>query len=127
MGELLTRETLLQPAKRRIATVDLPDGRKACVRSLTEREWSNYTSQTLTESGKLRTSRLQDATRRLIVLCLCDEQGTPILRPNDTEALADVDSQTTQALYDAIKKHVNTSDADIEELVKNSDGIHAEG
>lgn len=127
MGEPLTREALFQPVARRVAEVKLPDGRVAFVRSLSEREWSNYTTQTLSESGKLRTSRLQDAARRLIVLCLCDASGTPILNAADVERLAEVDSQTTQALYDAAKKHVGTSEEDIQALVKNSEGIHVEG
>lgn len=125
--EILSRASLFGPSKRRVKSFLLPDGRTAHVRSLTEREWANYSTATLNESGKLKTSRLLDATRRLIVMTLCDESGDPILGVGDVEQLAEVDSATTQAIYNAALDHIGVRKEDVEELVKNSGGTPDEG
>lgn len=122
MSSYAGRDALLALTKRRFADVQLPGGETVRIRSLTERERSKYESETLTKKGDLNQSKLADAKRRLIALCICDGEGNTILQADDVKALEDVDSAVTQTLYDAIRLHCGFDQRDVEELVKNSGG-----
>ena len=100
-------------------------GVRCRIRSLTEREVSEYQSQTIAKKGDgLRTDRLKDANRRLITLCLVDGDGNPFVTPAMQQELADWDAADTGFLYDECAKHCGLNRSDIEDLVKNSEAAH---
>lgn len=114
---------LFAPCKRRYKTVDLPvRGITVRIQSLTERELSGYESAVVSTSGSgLKRNRLEDATRRLIVLCVVDAEGTRLLSDQHLSQLADWDSADTRTLYADCVQHVGLKAEDVEGLVKNSD------
>lgn len=126
-AQLATREALISRAKRRYTHVDLPDGTRARLRNLTEREKSQFEADLLTDRGSLRKNRLEDAKRRLIVQTVVDAAGDLVLQPGDVKLLEEQDGALTSALYDAARKHCGFDVDDLEGLVKNSAGIHADG
>ena len=105
----LTRESLLRPADRRIAAVDLPDGRRAYIRSLNELEHSRYESavwrKTKRGAWEMDAELLEAQRRRLVALCVCDPQGIPLLTEDDVEALGQADGALIKALAIACRKH----------------------
>lgn len=97
-------------------------GVKVRIRSLTEREVSEYQSATIAKKGDgLRTDRLKDANRRLIALCLVDGDGNPYVTPAMQSEMSDWDAADTSFLYDACAQHCGLNKSDIEDLVKNSE------
>jgi len=101
-------------------------GVKVRIRSLTEREVSEYQAQTIAKKGDgLRTDRLKDANRRLIALCLVDGDGNPYVTPAMQTEMADWDAADTGFLYDECAKHCGLNKSDIEDLVKNSEATPA--
>lgn len=124
-GKLTSRETFLAPAKRRFAYVDLPNGQRVRIRSLTEREKSDFEAQILTTKGAPSRNRVADANRRLIVIALVDENGDLLLTPMDVSAIESLDGAITGYLADEIGRHCGFGASDIEGLVKNSEAIAA--
>ena len=127
-NELATAEQLMATTgRRRYRELTLPTSDlRVRIRSLTERELSRYQSVTIASSGTgLKRSKLEDASRRLIVLCLVDGDGNQIFTDADVPRLADWDAADTSYLYDEGAKHCGINRQDIEDMVKNSEEIPA--
>lgn len=106
---------------RRFRTETCPwDEAKAVrVRSLSEREQSTFEAATVTKSGGLKTERLKDAKRRYIALCVCDEEGNPILTANDVREMDETDARLIQWVYKIATEHNGIDESDVEELAGN--------
>lgn len=124
---LSTRTDFLKPATRRYKNVTLPVSGNLCrIRSLMEGEKEAYEAATLSASGGVRKDRLENARRRLIVLCLVDDNGDPLLTAGDLDTLKTLDGADMATLQNEIMEHVGFKPGDIEGLVKNSDGGRAD-
>jgi len=123
---VLTRDQLLGQCERRYRDVELPGGGSVRIRSLSEKEKSAYETELMTGKGTFRRSRLDDAKRRLMVLCLVDEDGQPLLQRGDTAALENLDGAVTSHIYDEIREHCGFDAEDIEEAVKNSNAVRVD-
>jgi len=124
-GELTQPDVLFgAPIKRRYRAVELPvSGHHLRIQSITEQEFSNYQSASVSKKGdKLIASKLKDANRRFIALCLVDADGNRILPTKDSQKLADWDAGDAQYLYNECATHCKINSDDIEDAVKNSDG-----
>ena len=113
------KAALLGANKRRFADVVIADVGTFRIRSLTERERSEYEAGFLDRSGKARTSKLVEAKVRLIVLCLCNAEGLQLLSDGDAAGLGGIDSTVSNKLFDECQTHCGFSEADVEDLVKN--------
>jgi hypothetical protein len=113
---------------RRYKNVSLPAcGLTVRIQSLKERELSWYGTQVVSKTGRGNVmSRIEDATRRLLVLCMVDDAGNRLFTDTDTDKLRDWDSLDTQTLYNEITPHVGLGRDDIETMVKNSPATPAE-
>ena len=113
-----------QPLQRRFKKLEpLPiSGFRLRIRSLTERESADYQAKLVAKKGDgLRTERLKDANRRLIALCLVDEEGNTYVTPTMQAQLGNWDAADTGFLYDECANHCGLNKSDIEDLVKNSE------
>jgi quinolinate synthase len=89
---------------------------------LTERELSEYESALVATGGNgLRKARLEDAGRRLIILCLVDQEGNRILNETHNKLIAEWDSADSRFLYGECALHCGMKTEEIENLVKNSE------
>jgi len=122
--ELTTRDQLLGLVQRRYKTVEIA-GLRFRIRNLTEAEKSDFEASVLNAEAKYSLGRIRQQRRRLICLCLVDDHNQPLLRPEDSEQLRTIDGAVTSRLYDACREHCGFEEGDLEELVKNSDAIHA--
>ena len=120
-----SRDELLRGPCRRHRDVAV-NGSQFRIQSLTEREKSRFETALLSKSGGVAKARLQDATRRLLVLCLVDDDGHRLLEDGDVDALGDVDGAITSGLYTACREHCGFEEGDVEELAKNSHGLRVE-
>lgn len=115
-------DDLFAPAKRRYKTLTLPvAGHVVRIQSLTEREVSAFQAASLSKDGTgLKKSRVEDANRRFITLCLVDPAGNRILNEGHMARMADWDSADTQFLYQECASHAGLKTDDLDALVKNS-------
>lgn len=109
--------------KRRFDIVVLPvSGLRVRIRSLFERELSNYQAKIQSSRGEQeRQNRLAAANRQYIALCVVDGDGNPILDPKQVGRIAEWDSADSSFLYEACAKHCGTTTDDLDSLIKNSD------
>ena len=119
MSELATREMLLAAPKRRFTEVTIPDWGTFRLRSLTELERSRFEASIRDKTGKVSNNKLIDLKCRMIVLCVVDANGDPILGNGDIDQLRNQDSRNTNLLVEAIQRHCGISDTDLEDLEKN--------
>ena len=122
--ELTTRDQLLGLVQRRYRTIELA-GLRFRIRNLTDAEKSDFEASVLNSEAKYSLGRIRQQRRRLICLCLVDDRNEPLMRPEDSEQLRAIDGAITSRLYDACREHCGFEEGDLEELVKNSDAIHA--
>jgi hypothetical protein len=125
----LTKSDLLKKAVRRYLDFQITingESRTCRIQSLTEKERSDYeASMQLAKNNAIKSQRMKDAKRRLIVLCVVDENGNTILTMADVKELENVDSQITSIIFNKCIEHVGFTDDDVEELAGNSEGIDA--
>lgn len=117
------------PPVRRYETLEcLPVRGLVCrIRSLTEREVSDYQSQVLASSGTgMRKDKLRSASRRLISQCLVDGDNHRFVTKAQLKAMEEWDYADIGFLYEACAKHVGLNTDDIENLVKKSEDVHVE-
>ncbi len=109
MSDFGTRGDFLAPCPRRYGEFTMPStGVTYRYRSLSEAEFSEFEMALyVRDDDGLRTDddRHKDMRGRLIVLCLCDENGERILTDGDVEKIGQLDAGDTGALYDALKEH----------------------
>lgn len=124
-----SRDAFLAPAKRRFKDVVLPvNGSKVKIRSLFDGEKEAYEAELLSKKdGNVRKDMLASARRRLFVLCICDGSGEPLLSSADLDSLKQIDGADAAVLQEECQTHVGFKPGDIEGLVKNSEGDHANG
>jgi hypothetical protein len=116
--------------KRRHKLVTLPvNGGQVRIQSLSEGEVSRWQTATIAASGKgVKKARLEDATGRLLVLCMVDQAGNRILGESHIARFAEEwDSADTGHLYSECAAHCGIEKDEIEDLVKNSETIHVDG
>lgn len=124
MSKYATAEQLVNyaPKRRYKEEVECPvSGFKLRIQSLMESELGKYDADTLTTKGAIRKSKLEDANRRLIVLCLVDDDGNRLLTDKQTHIFERWDSVDTKHLYKECAEHCGISEGDIEAMAKNSD------
>ncbi len=100
--KLATKQELMaRRGQRRYQELTLPaSGLAVRIRSLTEREYAEHEASMLGPDYRVDAQKLLAATRRLIAMCLCDDQGNRFLDDADVELIADWDSKDTETLYE---------------------------
>tara|TARA_R110000822_G_C15099351_1_gene471678 strand:+ start:279 stop:677 length:399 start_codon:yes stop_codon:yes gene_type:complete len=122
---IANRNALLKLCERRYIDLDLEDaGVTVRIQSLSEKEKSSYETRLIAKSGRgILRDRLQDATRRLIALCLVDENNDRIFLDSDVNQIGEMDSFISSRIYDAAQEHCGFNKGDIEDTVGNSGEI----
>lgn len=118
-----------KPSPRRFKTLDpLPIKGLVCrIRSLTERQVSEYQTDVISDSGTgMKKDKLRSAERRLISKALVGPDGQPFVSGTHLKEMEDWDYADVNFLYTEIVKHVGLNRDDIANLVKNSEEIHAD-
>jgi len=125
---IANRTALLKLCDRRYIDLELADaGITVRIQSLSEKEKSTYETRLIAKSGRgILRERLQDATRRLIALCLVDENNERIFLNSDIDKIGEMDSFVSSRIYDAAQEHCGFNKGDIEDTVKNSEKITVE-
>jgi len=121
--QVVGREAFMKPTVRRYRNIDIDGFGLVRIQSLNEREWAEFEMSAVASKGGIIRKRVEDARRRLIALCVVDEEGHRILSNADVPSLENLDGSVAAHLFDACQKHCGFEDNEIEDLVKNSEGI----
>lgn len=113
-------------AKRRYLDVDLPvRGKTVRIQSLYAGEATRFQSELISsKTRRIIQGRFEDATARLIVLCVVNEKGVRILNDTHVELIiTDWDNTDVAYLSDMCLRHCGMDAAEFEGLAKNSEKI----
>ena len=124
--KIANRNALLKLCERRYIDLELEDaGVTVRIQSLSEKEKSSYETVLIAKSGRgILRDRLQDATRRLIALCLVDDKNERIFSDSDVNQIGEMDSFVSSRIYDAAQEHCGFNKGDITETVGNCEKIN---
>lgn len=111
-------EFLSAASKRRYVPLQLPsewqlDG---YVRSLTEKERSDYEASLLDNRQRVSRSKLKEAKARLIVLSVVDSEHNPVFSPEHLPGLMRADSKLIDTVYAQVTKHIGFDADELNEL-----------
>lgn len=125
MTKIANRNVLLKLCDRRYIDLELPEvGLVVRIQSLSEKEKSEYETRLIAKSGRgVVRDRLQDATRRLIALCLVDDKNDRVFSNADIDKIGELDSFVSSRIYEACQEHCGFNKNDIETTVGNSERI----
>lgn len=123
---LTTKDALLGFTQTRYHAIQVEPYGDFRIRSLTERDRTKFEEGLLNKRGAVNEDHLLSSRRRLIGMCLVDQDGNLLLAEADIDKLAELDGKLTGALYDACLEHCGFSDEDIQEAVKNSEAIRVD-
>ncbi len=108
--------------------IDVPEwklGEPVYVRPMSAGERDRWEGELLDRSEKRKES-IQAATENLramfLAKCLCDEDGAILFGPDDIDALAAKNYKPIDRVFEVAQRINGMSDADVEELEKNSAG-----
>lgn len=123
MTKLASVEELLGAgSKRRYKTVTLPvSGFTVRLRSLSEKDFSEYQASFLDSRGNRIPTRLRLANCAFIGMCVVDEDGNRMLTGDSVQKIAEWDAADALFLYNQCAEHCGIGRTDISELVKNSE------
>jgi hypothetical protein len=122
-----SRELFLAPAKRRFKDVFLPEARIwVKIRSLFEGEKEAYESGLVNSKGDVTRETMLNSRRRLIVYCLCDANGDPLLSEADMDKMQQLHGADMAVLQRECQVLCGFSKAEIDAIEKNSETAHAE-
>lgn len=128
---LLTRNDLLKKEDLKIERVEMGGGDYTFVRQMTGRERDRFEQSLLVEkkekSGAITFERsLEDFRAKLAVQTVCDEQGTNVFESNDYETLSqNMSAARLELIVNAAQRLNRISEADKENLIKNSEGAQS--
>ena len=125
---IANRNALLKLCERRYIDLELADaGITVRIQSLSEKEKSTYETVLIAKSGRgILRERLQDATRRLIALCLVDDKNERIFMDSDVNQIGEMDSFVSSRIYDACQEHCGFNKGDIQDAVEKCAAIHVD-
>ena len=121
---ILNRDSLLQKEVLEVTEVDLGNNEVVYVRQMTGHERDNFEGLLVTKVKKGKTidfeQNLEDFRAKLVVSCICDEDGKLLLEPNDYKLLSrNMSAFKLEKIVNVAQKINKISDEDKEELVKN--------
>jgi hypothetical protein len=98
------RARLIQPPVR-IEAVDLDGtGTTVYLRQISEFDWSQFEAAMFDSDGKVIPAQFESQRRRLLVMTLCDANGSLLFKPTESALLNSMHSDEAAFLYDEYKR-----------------------
>lgn len=103
--------------------IPCPEWGKDCVlhvRTMTGEERDAFEESCLQKKGKSREFSMANVRAKLVCLAACDADGKPVFRRGDEIKLGKKSAKVLDRLFAAAQQMNGISDADAEDLAKNS-------
>lgn len=120
MADGSLRDRILAADDMPFEDVELPEwGETVRVRGLSARERDTFEDEVLDDEGVADVENIR--ARLLVRACLDPETGKRVFKDEDADALGDKSAKPMQRLFSVARRLSALTNADIEELVKNSE------
>ena len=117
---MLTKEQILSADDLRREQVNVPEwGGSVFVRTLTGTDRDAFEQSIIQNSERMD---LANVRARMAVLCVVDEKGERLFADSDAQALGAKSSLALGRIFTVAQKLNGMTDADVEDLAKNSGG-----
>jgi len=116
------RAKLLTPIAVKSERVDLPEfgeGEYVMIHGLTAREYNRYQASLLNREFGMDRRKVLEQKERLLVRCICDDEGNRIFSDEDVEAMGDWPTEIQERVHDVALRLCGRGSED-EDTVKNS-------
>ena len=121
MTNSLTKDQMLAMDDRPIESVDVPEwGDSVFLKVMSGTERDAFEASNLRRTGKTFEPNLANVRAKLLVRCICSEDGQRLFADTDAGALGQKSAAALDRLYEAAARMNGITDADIEELEGNS-------
>ena len=118
---LLTREQILAASDLPTEQVAVPEwGGEVIVKALSGAERDRFEAGSMQQHGNRRELRLENIRARLVAVAVVDETGRRLFTDADVAALGRKSAAALNRVFEAASRLSGITDADIEELEKNS-------
>ena len=120
--QTITADGLAKTAERRYLIVQIGAGLSARIQSIDEVERSAYEAIAYDDKGAFQIARLKLRRRKLLQLCLVDDEGNRLFQPSDLPKMK-MDAGVAGKIFHAAQEHCGLDDErlDIEDAKKNSE------
>ena len=111
-------EKIKQVDNKELKPVEVPEWNLTVyIKQLSVGERDSYEAEVYnaTKTNKM----MEDPRSKFLARCLCDENGRPLVKPNEYKELAGLSSKPMERLFEECQRHNKLTDADVEELTKN--------
>lgn len=116
---LLTAEQILSAGDSKIESVHVPEwGGEVLIRTLPQVERDRFSDSLSSVRGK---PNLENFTARLLAICLVDESGELLFKPDQIAALGKKSAPAMQRCYEVATRLNRFERDEVGELTKNSD------
>lgn len=99
----------------------LPDGGTAYLTRIAESDLSLYEAALYGDDGKVNDDAWKSQRRRLLVLCLCYENGEKMFKPGDADLLIGMDGAEAELLNSEYNRRFRAPRPSIKSLGKKSE------
>lgn len=118
----LTRDQFLKPVEIPREEVQLPElGGSVWVKGMSAADRSRFEKEFQTASGKSSKRRMAEVRERLVVACVCDENGNNILTTADVEDIGKQSIQVIERIVNVAQRLCGMSNEDVEQMAGNSE------
>lgn len=122
MGDLLSRQQILDADDRRTERVEVPEwGGSVLIRGLSGTDRDDFESSLLIRNGKKRDVSTHNVRSKLLVRCLVDAAGQPLFSIEDIQRLGMKSAAALTRCFEVAQRLSGLSEQDVEELAKNSE------
>lgn len=117
----LTKDQILGQNTLPVEIVDVPEwGGKVRVKTLNARERDAFESSLVVGKGKGQRTSTEMVRAKLVSVAVVDAEGKPIFTAEDIERLGELSAAAMDRVYSVAAKLSGISEADVEDLAKNS-------
>jgi hypothetical protein len=118
---ILTREQILSAADIQSETIPVPEwGGEVIVKALTGKERDQFEASVVDTSGKRTRFKPENIRAKLVALSVVGEDGKRVFSTSDVERLGDKCAAALERVFKVASQLSGITEADIEELEKNS-------
>jgi hypothetical protein len=118
---IISREKLLQAKAVETRDVDLGNGEFVRVRGLSGKERDALEASTIQGKGKNKDVNLSNFRAKLCVRAIIDADGKRLFKDDEVALLGEISAKVISKIYDAAAELSGLSEADVDELTKNSE------
>ncbi len=124
---VLDKSALLTPVAVERVEVSVPElGGSVYVQGMTVTQRNKFERQFRTRSGQTSDRKMQEIRQRMLIACVCDQDGTPLFTEADIDAIGNQRADIIERLVEAAQKICGMSSDDVDDLAaKNSETIAA--